>query len=257
MSKSTRRSTNSPRSALPSRSPSTTSIRSSPPGSPKNKKALTPSQKAQILADAIEAEEEQSTHRIGAVYADPAVRRKLANGQGPTKHAELLEKKYLQLIADRKAKRDRALHFRRNVGRIRGPDRNVMGRNAEKITLNKSNGDKSESSVADMLTDACVDLFPSVRNGERVASDIPGGNNPLDGLPIRDSTMYNAKSGHGRHHGGSHRSKHGKRINNFFGFFDRHHFYFNQSFVQNSSTPILNIHITTNNQQIHFLYHLY
>tara|TARA_B100000795_G_C22445887_1_gene303786 strand:- start:111 stop:509 length:399 start_codon:yes stop_codon:yes gene_type:complete len=132
-----------------------------------------------------------------------------------------------------------------------------MGRNAEKITLNKSNGEKSESSVADMLTDACVDLFPSVRNGERVASDIPGGNNPLDGLPIRDSTMYNAKSGHGRHHGGSHRSKHGKRINNFFGFFDRHHFYFNQSIVQNSSTPILNIHITTNNQQIHFLYHLY
>jgi hypothetical protein len=45
---------------------------------------LSPSQKAAILAEAmLKEEEEVAKHRIGAVYADPEVRRRLANGRGP------------------------------------------------------------------------------------------------------------------------------------------------------------------------------
>jgi hypothetical protein len=72
------------------------------------------------------------------------------------------------------------------------------------------------SSVADMLGDACSNLFPNVKH-EHFSSDLPNGANPLDQLPVRDLTKFGANSGHGRFHpaeggtssGGTHRRKHG------------------------------------------------
>ena len=182
---------------------------------------MSPEQKAAIIAAAIlEEEEEVGQHRIGAVYADPAVRRRLANGQGPANHAKLLEAKYNILIAEKKAKKERARRFRNNVGRIRGPDRNVTARHTtERHCLESGatsgggggDGGGDGENVSNLLSDICADLFPHLTsNGlERHASDVPSGDNPLDTLPTRDKTAYNATSGYGSHHGGTHRRKGG------------------------------------------------
>jgi hypothetical protein len=198
---------------------------------------LSDAQKAALIANTIiEEEEEVSKHRIGAVYADPAVRRRLANGQGPTNHARTLETQYNQLLAKRRDRRQRARSFRRNVGRVRGPDRNVQAELvANKLMTsnvkrkNTIEGERKQEptidangvelpptppplpvNVSDLLSDVCFDIFSSgSAKQELFASDIPSGTNPLDSLPIRDYTQYNAKSGHGLHHGGSHRRQHG------------------------------------------------
>ena len=112
-----------------SRAPSTGGPR--PPSSPSNTSTsptpkssgspLTEAQKNKLIEEAIMEEEENGPgkHRIGAVYADPEVRRMLANGQGPTRHAELLKSKYLDLIDQRNQRRQKGkLCFRKYCFRL-------------------------------------------------------------------------------------------------------------------------------------------
>ena len=172
----------SSRSRAPStggpRPPSSPSSNTSTSPTPKSSGSpLTQAQKNKLIEEAIMEEEENGPgkHRIGAVYADPEVRRMLANGQGPTRHAELLKSKYLDLIDQRNQRREKARRYRRNVGRAHGPDSNVQARKAERQAFS----DNPTEEVAAVLTDACAALFPTVgrggRRAEHFASDIPSG----------------------------------------------------------------------------------
>ena len=162
---------------------------------------LSPSQKAAILAEAmLKEEEEVAKHRIGAVYADPEVRRRLANGRGPMIHALMLEQQYHNLLDERQEKRERARMFRRQVGRFNGPDRNVLARSHE----------VDAEAVSDLLSGACADVFPNAQQTYPNQDDHSIGR---DTVPVRYGTAYNSHGGslNGGHHGGlfSHRSKHG------------------------------------------------
>ena len=115
-------------------------------------------------------------------------------------HAMMLEQQYHNLLDERQEKRERARMFRRQVGRLNGPDRNVLARTHE----------LDAEAVSDLLSGACADVFPNAQQTYPNQNDHSIGR---DTVPVRYGTAYNSHGGslNGGHHGGlfSHRSKHG------------------------------------------------